>query len=79
MSNLRVYSMSMNNGTKNAARLTGTQITKIMRAYRVTIRGVAQHMGITMSRVREVRANGVSGVHFVRDWAQGLWETRRAV
>jgi len=51
-------------------RLTGRQIRAMMRARRLTIRGVAAQWGLTQTRVREVRARGVEGRAFVVDWLQ---------
>lgn len=43
-----------------------------MRRHRVTIRGLAGRMNVTLKRVRFVRANGVSGEAFVRDWTEAI-------
>jgi hypothetical protein len=70
----------MMNATRNpaAAKLTGAQIVKAMRHYRVSIREVAAHMQITLKRVREVRALGVTGLHYVLDWQEGVSGAARA-
>jgi hypothetical protein len=49
-------------------RLTGAAVRALMRKNRKTIRGVAQQYGLTQARVRHVRAHGVAGEAFVRDW-----------
>lgn len=41
--------------------LPGTTVCRLMRKHGVTIRSVAEKYRITMNRVREVRANGVTG------------------
>jgi hypothetical protein len=41
-----------------------------MRQHHKTIRGIAQQWNLTMKRVRHVRAYGVSGEAFVRDWLE---------
>lgn len=41
--------------------LSGPMVRHLMRKHGVTIRGLAQKFNITMTRVREVRANGVRG------------------
>jgi hypothetical protein len=48
--------------------LTGTTIRRLMRVNDKTIRALAAEMNITVQRVREVRAHGVKGEAFVRDW-----------
>jgi hypothetical protein len=40
----------------NRASLTRFDLTSLMRAHKVTIRQLAERMGVTMKRVREVRA-----------------------
>jgi hypothetical protein len=52
--------------------LTGASIVKLMRANRKTIAGLAASMNITQARVRQVRARGVRGAHFVADWLEAL-------
>lgn len=58
--------------------ITGTSIIKLMRLHRKTIRGLAEAMGVTLTRVREVRANGVRGVAFVQDWMQAITGNHKA-
>jgi len=60
--------------------ITGTTITRLMRANHKTISGLAASMNITQVRVRQVRAQGVRGDHFVADWMQALTgdSTRKA-
>ena len=58
--------------------LTGTTITKLMQANRKTISGLAASMNITQVRVRQVRANGVRGEHFVADWLEALTGDHKA-
>lgn len=43
-----------------------------MRCYRVGIRALAQRLDVPMRRVRRVRAEGVQGEAYVRDWIQGV-------
>ena len=50
--------------------LSGRQIRAMMRANRKTIAGVAGQFNLTQKRVRFVRANGVKGAAFVRDWLE---------
>lgn len=52
--------------------LTGATIERLMRAHGKTIAAVAQGMGISQRRVREVRATGVHGAPYVMDWAEGI-------
>jgi hypothetical protein len=57
--------------------LTGTQIRSMMRRHRKTIRGLAAEWSITMKRVREVRARGVTGF-YAEEWTRlitGNWPT----
>lgn len=52
--------------------LTPTTIQALMRKHRKTIAGLAASMNITQTRVRQVRAQGVRGEAFVRDWLEAL-------
>ena len=52
--------------------LTGPTVARLMRANGRTIESVASAMGITPSRVREVRAKGVQGAPFVWDWSEAI-------
>ena len=52
--------------------LTGATVVRLMRAQRKTIAGLAAAMGITQRRVRQVRAQGVRGCHFVADWMEAI-------
>lgn len=58
--------------------LTGPTVTRLMQRNQKTIAGLAQSMGITKVRVRQVRANGVTGEHFVADWMQAITGDHRA-
>jgi hypothetical protein len=53
-------------------KLTGKQITRLMRQHRQTIAGLAKSMQITQVRVREVRRKGVNGPGYVMDWLQAI-------
>lgn len=59
--------------------LTGEQVRSLMRRNRKTIRGLAGEMRVTMTRVRQVRAYGVSGVHYVRDWLEAIQKPSPAI
>ena len=50
--------------------LSGATIRRLMRQNHQTISGVAARFNLSQSRVRYVRANGVKGAAFVRDWLQ---------
>jgi len=60
--------------TSLGLKLTGKSVVSLMRANGHTIRGFAQQMGITIARVRQVRANGVHGMAYVWDWIEALQE-----
>jgi hypothetical protein len=53
-------------------KLTGKQVRAMMRANHKTIAGIARQYNLTQTRVRTVRANGVQGDAFVRDWLEIL-------
>ena len=53
-------------------KLSGQTIVRLMRANRKTIAGLAGQMGITQTRVRQVRAQGVSGRGYVMDWLEAI-------
>ncbi len=52
--------------------LSATDVCRLMRQNRQTIRGIATRWNLTLKRVREVRAKGVRGDAFVRDWLEIL-------
>ena len=52
--------------------LSATDVRRLMRQNRKTIRGIATRWNLTLKRVREVRARGVQGEAFVRDWLEIL-------
>ncbi len=56
----------------SAASMTGATITRLMRINGKTIGGLSSSMGITQVRVRQVRAEGVHGEHFVADWMEAI-------
>ena len=58
-------------GGSQEAKLSADEVRRLMRQHRVTIRGLAQDMQITMKRVREVRKCGLTGPA-VRDWLEHI-------
>lgn len=52
--------------------LSGASIIRLMRVNKKTISGLSASMNITQVRVRQVRAQGVCGEHFVTDWLEAL-------
>lgn len=50
----------------------GETIRRLMRQHKHTIRSLAKHMNITMKRVRDVRARGVTGQYVCQDWYEGI-------
>ena len=50
--------------------LSGPEVRALMRHCRRTIRDTAKRAGITMKRVRQVRAEGVTGYLMVCDWIE---------
>ncbi len=52
--------------------LSAQTIRYLMRRHRKTIRGIAQEWNLTLTRVREVRRQGVQGDAFVQDWLEIL-------
>jgi len=52
--------------------LSATTVRRLMRANRKTIRGLATRWNLTLTRVRQVRHQGVKGEAFVRDWLEML-------
>lgn len=59
-----------------SARLTGQNLIDLMRENKVTIRQLALRMNVTMTRVREVRATGVTGQCMCLDWHEAITQTR---
>ena len=52
--------------------MTGTVLCRLMRRHRITIRTLAQRLGVSQARVRQVRTQGLSDPHYVRDWTQAI-------
>lgn len=59
----------------SAEQLTGAEVRHLMRCHRKTIRCLAKHMNITLTRVRDVRSRGVRGKEFVMDWVEAITGT----
>lgn len=53
-------------------KLSGPEVVRLMRAAGVTIAQLAARMNIPQTRVRAVRAKGVTGAEYVRDWREGI-------
>ncbi len=52
--------------------LKGSEIVGLMRKHKTTISKLAQRMGITQQRIRQVRGSGLSDPLAIRDWIQGI-------
>lgn len=52
--------------------LDGFEISRLMRAHNVTIRGLSERMGITQKRIREVRGSGLDNRNAARDWIEAI-------
>jgi len=63
-----------NNQQSKGTTMKAATIKKSMRANHITIRQIADHMQITIKRVRQVRNYGVSCPVSVRDWRQAIAE-----
>src|ERR1039457_2595156 len=55
--------------------ISASNIRRLMRVHHMTIRALAARMNITMKRVREVRARGVTGDCMCQDWLEGITAT----
>lgn len=53
-------------------KLSGAEVVRLMRGYGVTIAQLARRMNIPQTRVRAVRAKGVTGAEYVRDWREAI-------
>ena len=51
---------------------SGSRIKKLMRVNHVTIAALAASMGVTQTRVRQVRAAGVSSYLLYCDWHEAI-------
>ena len=51
---------------------SGARITSLMRVNRVTIEALAARMGVTQTRVRQVRASGVPSYLMYCDWHEAI-------
>ena len=52
--------------------MTGKEIAATMRKHKVTIKVLAERLGTTMKRVREVRAAGLTDEGAIRDWLEAI-------
>lgn len=52
--------------------LKGSEIVGLMRRHKTTISKLAQRMGMTQQRIRQVRESGLSDPLAIRDWIQGI-------
>lgn len=63
--------------------LSGKEITKLMKVHKKTIKSLADEMGVTQIRVREVRSDGVHGRYMCYDWLEAItgekpaWDLRK--
>ena len=55
-----------------AAPMSGDEIRSLMRRSHVTIRELAKRIGITMKRIRDVRATGLGDANAIRDWVEAI-------
>lgn len=53
-------------------RLSGEEVTRLMRQFRVKIRDLSERTGITMKRIREVRTEGLADRNTIRDWIEAI-------
>lgn len=56
--------------------ISGDHIKRLMRNHKITIVELANRMGITQKRVRQVRHNGVNGECMCLDWYEGIFGKR---
>ena len=52
--------------------MTGTQLVRLMRTHRVTIRELKRRTSITLKRIRKVRETGLTDAATIRDWIQAI-------
>ena len=52
--------------------LTGPTLRRLMRRHHVTIRTLAQRLGVPMCRVRLHRQHGIDNRHVARDWLEAI-------
>jgi hypothetical protein len=55
--------------------LPGPVLCALMRRHHVRIRTLAQRLGISMRRIRQVRQTGLTCPHAARDWVQAITGT----
>lgn len=52
--------------------LAANDLRRLMRSHKCTIRELAQRTGISMTRIREVRSNGLVCPLAARDWIEAV-------
>lgn len=52
--------------------LSGEELSQMMTANRVTVKTLAERLGISMEEVRQARKNGIDGLLIVHEWTQAL-------
>lgn len=52
--------------------LSGNDVIRLMRKFRVTIRDLSLRTGITQKRIRQVRSAGLDSRNAVRDWIEAI-------
>ena len=52
--------------------ITGPTLCRLMRRHRLTIRTLAQRLGVPMTRVRLRRQHGIKNRHVARDWLEAI-------
>jgi hypothetical protein len=58
--------------------LSGEEITRLMTGNQITIKRLAERLGITPEQVRDARRDGVDGVLLVHEWKQAIMSTTDA-
>lgn len=53
-------------------RLSGEEVARLMRQFRLKIRALSERTGITMKHIREVRMDGLAEKNAIRDWIQAI-------
>ena len=52
--------------------MTGKGLCRLMRLHRITVRTLAQRLGVSQARVRQVRTQGLTDWNYVRDWHEAI-------
>ncbi|MDC0937037.1 hypothetical protein OAS39_12185 [Pirellulales bacterium] len=70
--NIRMAEVTARGAVWTRSRLSGEELRRLMRWHKMAIGALSFRMGVTQTRVREVRHKGLQDSYAVRDWLEAI-------